>query len=331
MAALEATGRPAPQAGPSARQAQEQSLAAVAAQQAPQQSARQAEVASMAALAAQQAPQVAPATNPAVSARQAEEQSMAALATLAQEQRAPVQAPVMAPALAPAREVATRTVAPVAPMAPMAPAQQMQAPTPNTPVGMNAIAGLFSAPAGSRANSAWGGGSFQSRGGGLVDFTNEHGYTRTLSPNDYSFPTNTRAPSQVAQERADRTAGRENGFLGIPQTDNRMANMARGVAGSMAGGVLGSAVAGPIGGLLGAALGKSLAQGQNPFGLGSRTGGLLAPGELTSALSGYTPGLGFPDAPSGGESSWGSPSYSDMTSISPGAAAAISEGRAGLY
>ena len=270
------------------------------------------------------------------SARQAEEQSMAALATLAQEQRAPVQAPVMAPALAPAREVATRTVAPVAPMAP---AQQVQAPTPNTPVGMNAIAGLFSAPAGSRANSAWGGGQFEALGNGRVGFTNAHGYTRSLSPNDYSFPSTARDPAQQAQDMVDRNVSQARaGFLGIPQTDNRAGNMARGFAGSMAGGVLGSAVAGPLGGLLGAALGKSLAQGQNPFGrdiMGYALGkpvSALGRNEMQGLLANsYTPGLGFPSAPSGVESSWGSPSYGDMASISPGAAAAISGGRGGLY
>lgn len=88
-----------------------------------------------------------------------------------------------------------------------------------------------------------------------------------------------------------------------------------------AGGLLGGLPGAIVGGLLGPALGRALGIGQ--------------PGQVTSPAGiSYTPGLAFPAAPYGGGLLGGIPtnnSYADMASYSPAAAAAISEGRGGLY
>src|SRR5690606_32800527 len=110
-------------------------------------------------------------------------------------------------------------------------------------------------------------------------------------------------------------------------------NAAVGVAGSTVGGVLGGFL-GPIGSMVGSALGKNLAQ--QHFGVPvqqtlaqSPLMGLL-PAELAAiAMQNYTPGLAFPDAPTGGQQwgGWtegsGAGSRDHAMGISPGATAAI--------
>lgn len=113
-------------------------------------------------------------------------------------------------------------------------------------------------------------------------------------------------------------------------------NAAVGVAGSAVGGVLGGFL-GPIGSMVGSALGKNLAQqhfgtpapSPMPFG--------LTPAEIALAAQSVVGGLAFPDAPTGGQG-WGGwtdgsgPGSRDHAmGISPGATAAIDSGRGGLY
>jgi len=124
------------------------------------------------------------------------------------------------------------------------------------------------------------------------------------------------AAAQPAQSRA--ATGPAAGLRGAMGGHNLATRGAYAAAGAMIGGLPGAL----IGGLLGPSLAKGL-------------GGLLGTGypALGPTGIGYTAGLGFPAAPPGGT---GNPYSSNnspeaMAAISPAAAAAVSQGRAGLY
>lgn len=229
----------------------------------------------------------------------------------------PVAPPVNVPPLAPPTFVRDMPVAPI---------NTPQA-APQAPMGFRGAQSVYDVYSGLSDSAVASNGNIVSRDslGNMYNYNPNHDVT-TISLAGGRSTTKKGNAFTEAQEKADLNAQASAGMFSKPQTN--MGGLVRGVGGSIAGGLLGGML-GPIGGMVGAAIGRELATGNNPF---SRNQGMLRPGELQSALSGYQPGLGFPTAPSAqNDRRTGNPSHAQMSRVSPAAANAISKGRAGLY
>jgi hypothetical protein len=136
------------------------------------------------------------------------------------------------------------------------------------------------------------------------------------------------------------TTGMKNGYqtavgslpgISAP-TASKFGQKVKGAVPTLGGAALGGILAGPAGALLGAALAKAVA---SPGGLLSKQNNFKTDWFGNIVTNKPQGGLGFPSAPSGGygnkSASFSNRSAEGMRSISPGAAAAISAGKGGLY
>lgn len=146
--------------------------------------------------------------------------------------------------------------------------------------------------------------------GGFIDRYNpDFDVTTVETPQGYQAST-------FGRGRLNRT-DQARSLLGAKSLSSRAM---KNIGGTLLGGILGGAVAGPAGGVLGGFLGNQLARGNTFRGI---LGGILGDGFL---------GGDYPARPGGGVISNGPGlSMSEMRDISPGAARAVSKGKAGLY
>jgi hypothetical protein len=217
--------------------------------------------------------------------------------------------------------------APVAP--PMAPPMARPAPVRTAP-SVAAPVSVPSAPAMATAADVWGGkaptgratnGNVVSRNpDGTVSMTSsKYGYTEVDGQYRGMVDPNTvgrvgqagiagplggllgRAPSQAAQS----APGQGRSAIG-----QGLRGAAGSVAGSMVGGLLG-----PVGGILGGYLGAQMARGKNPFsGLLGRSQTTTPQQAMAAYARGYSPGLGFPEAPAGPASQGGLTAFGEAAS-----------------
>ncbi len=254
--------------------------------------------------------------------------------------RAVAPAAVLAPALSPARDVASRTVSSV----PAAPAQSFPA-APSMPLGMDAIQGVFNGTVAQAGSKSHPGTTFTDVGNGWVSKSDQFGNTTyslaSMGPSgagqtgNFGLLSGTSLSGGLLGDRGmglglggsrggDKGLGL--GLGGFNSIGGR--NAALGLGMGMLGSTLGSSL-GPVGAMAGGLLGRSIAN-QIAQSMGRQNVQTAA----AQAQRSYTPGLAFPAAPVGRGSTdpfSSSLSYSEMSAISPAAAAAISSGQGGLY
>lgn len=312
-------------------------------------SARSAQDVSMAALATNTAPSGKTAAHAGPSARSAQEMSMAAFAPAvgpAAHAYAAEDKVVNDPWGAVMSNVPAQPVVAPPAVAVQAPVTAMVAPARNAPAADRATSFAPSASAydfhAGRVDSAISNsGSHLSRDNLGNTYTYTPSFDVTTITNPAGDIVGTR-DGKVSSLGSGNSSFGSLGALGNPFSSTGvfsgpgLQNAAVGVAGSAVGGVLGGFL-GPIGSMVGSALGKNLAQqhfgtpapSPMPFG--------LTPAEIALAAQSVVGGLAFPDAPTGGQG-WGGwtegngPGSRDHAmGISPGATAAIDSGRGGLY
>lgn len=232
--------------------------------------------------------------------------------------------PVPAPAMPTAAPVAPPQAVPAAfPPAPAPPAQSVSRPAqsmaaqaPRSATGQDVWSGQ------AMSGIATNGNQMTRNPDGTVSMTSsKYGYTETMNP-DGSYHSTT-APGLFGLDQAVNSMfGAIEGPLGgkgvrsaqsrAPSNQDMGSRLGRGAqsaAGAVAGGMIGGLL-GPVGGMLGSYLGAQLAQGKNPIsGLLSRQ---ITPQQ--SFQRGFTPGLGFPDAPEGNRSQGGLTSFGEAAS-----------------
>ena len=245
----------------------------------------------------------------------------------------PIGMPTVGPTFGPApgpMSVPTPTAKPT--MAPRAP---ISIPAPISPTQASVPSRQAAMPTMATAADVWGGkattgmatnGSMLGRNpDGTISMTSgKYGYTDTLSPaGDYRsttapglFGIDAAAASMFGGQKGPQTSIA--GPLGQQQSTTQGKGVARGIGdtakstlGGLAGGMIGGAMMGPVGGILGGMLGRSLAQGKSPFGRSRAT----SPAQARSIFArGFTPGLGFPSAPTGASSQGGLTAFGEAAS-----------------
>lgn len=227
----------------------------------------------------------------------------------------PTQQPYFAP-VAPRAPTAPAMVEPVAPVAPQQTAsQQASAPAPSMASAGDVWGGR------AQTGRATNGNAVSRNPDGTVSMTSsKYGYTEVDGQYRGKVDPSTVGRVGIAgplsgQGITGKAQGKTTARSGLGQG-------MRSVGGSIAGGLVGGLL-GPAGGILGAYLGKQMAMGKNPFsGLLGRSqfsdfAGMAMPTPAAAQRSfqqGFTPGLGFPDAPNGPSSQGGLTSYGEAAS-----------------